>query len=144
MKKLLLTSIAALLLATGAAQATETLTLACKGTVGPIDHNKPREPISMGVVVNFTDWTVHGFDAGGMWFGGSKDQPAKVTNSTETEIYFEGKGRSFGFDRIVSGTIDRVTGDIEASSHLEENGRHVPFDEGTMYELKCKPTQRMF
>ena len=53
------------LLAAQAAEPTGTLTLACEGTttdtVGP--DAKP-EPISMGVVVNFTTRTVQGFGSG--------------------------------------------------------------------------------
>jgi len=120
MKKLFLTGIAALFLATGiaptSAQATETLTLACEGTIGPIDHREPREPISMGIIVNFTSKTVHGFDTGGILLRSLKDEPVKIADATETEIYFESKSQWHNTSRILMGTIDRVTGDVSASS----------------------------
>jgi hypothetical protein len=37
----------------------------------------------------------------------------------------------------VSGTIDRVTGDLDATLGMSDGG-------AKLYSLKCKPTQRMF
>ena len=144
MKKALLAGVAALFLATGTAHAAETLTLACEGTIGPIDHRESREPVSMSIIVNFASKTVHGFDVNSLWFGGSKGEPAKIIDATETVAYFEGKGKSFGYTTRIMGTIDRVTGDVEVSSTTWNGDQPVGGGEGTMYELKCKPAQRMF
>jgi hypothetical protein len=62
----LYTSIIALtaMVASPTAQAAdETLTLACQGTVISSLENAKPEPVSMGIIVNFTNRTVQGFDA---------------------------------------------------------------------------------
>jgi hypothetical protein len=123
------------------AHATDRLALTCKGTSGPIDRREPREPFSIGVIINFTDKTVHGFEAGGLWFR-SKNKPAKIADISETEIYFEAKSQRFGLEHHIIGTLDRVTGDMEISSTDWKGDQ--PAGDGTMYELKCRPTQRMF
>ena len=46
--------------ATAQAQPAATLTLACKGTVTSSLDSKP-EPLSMGIIINFTTRTVQGF-----------------------------------------------------------------------------------
>jgi len=62
--------------------ADETLTLACQSTTTAGTEDKP-EPISMGIIVNFTKKTVHGF--GDPIFG---EQLIKITGLTETAVYF--------------------------------------------------------
>jgi hypothetical protein len=62
--------------------ADETLTLACQSTTTAGTEDKP-EPISMGIIVNFTKKTVHGF--GDPIFG---EQLIKITGMTETAVYF--------------------------------------------------------
>ena len=65
------------------AQAADTtLTLACQGTTTAGTEDKP-EPISMGIIVNFTKKTVHGF--GDPIFG---EQLITITGITETAVYF--------------------------------------------------------
>jgi hypothetical protein len=59
-----------------------TLTLACQGTTTTGTEDKP-EPISMGIIVNFTKKTVHGF--GDPIFG---EQLIKITGITETAVNF--------------------------------------------------------
>jgi hypothetical protein len=50
----------------GAQAADETLTLACQGTtISDLENAKP-EPVSMGIIVNFTNRTVQGFGAPGI------------------------------------------------------------------------------
>jgi hypothetical protein len=118
-----------------AAEATWTLTLACEGTttntLGP--DGKP-EPISMSVVVNFTTRTVQGF--------GLLDNPVEITAQYEEIITFGGadKPNSVGQRSIISGAIELVTGELEATSSFWSATGSV----STSYSLKCKPTQRMF
>jgi hypothetical protein len=128
---------AVVLVGLSSAQAVDTtLTLACQGTV--TTAMKP-DPISMGIIVNFTKQTVHGF--GDSFF---QEQLIKITGITETAVYF---GASDKLDqtmqRSVIGTIDRVTGDVDATFTVtdSETGKNVT---STSYALKCKPTQRMF
>jgi hypothetical protein len=140
MKKTLLIDTAALFLATGTAQATEndtTLTLACQGTITSfvLEDAKP-EPISMGIIVNLTKKTVHGFDDPVPVFG-IKEEPAKITGVTETYIAFGGDNGSSTTFNVFTGRIDRVTGDVWAE--FSSNFRTT-----TTYELKCKPAQKMF
>ncbi len=55
------------MVASPTAQAADTtLTLACQGTViSDLENAKP-EPVSMGIIVNFTNRTVQGFGAPGV------------------------------------------------------------------------------
>jgi hypothetical protein len=117
-----------------AAQAVEagTLTLACKGTIGEgFEHANP-EPTSMGLVVDFAAGTVQGFGAPGLL-----DIPTKIEGINETKVTFRGAARVGCDDWVaLAGNIDRVTGEVWA--HQETI--HVLMT----YELKCRPTQRLF
>jgi hypothetical protein len=102
-------------LSTAAQAADSTLTLACQGTVieTMMEEEKKPEPISMGIIVNFTEKTVHGF--GGPIFG---EQLIEITGITETAVYFGASELFQTTSRSVIGTIDRVTGDASADSML--------------------------
>jgi hypothetical protein len=114
------------------AQAADTtLMLACKGTITTGDA-KP-EPISMGLIFNFTKRTVQGLSDG-----------VKITTWDDVTVSFshfnedpETKNKSWSL-----GNIDRITGDLEASFFFE-TPKKVPLDV-TTYTLKCRPAQRMF
>jgi hypothetical protein len=129
------------LVALSSAQAADTtLTLACQGTatITGMEDAKP-EPISMGIIVNFTKKTVHGF--GDPIFG---EQLIEITRITETTVYFGATGElSRTISRSVIGTIDRVTGDVSADfmSVDAKTGKNLT---SWSYALKCRPTQRMF
>ena len=119
-----------------AAEPTGTLTLACEGTttntLGP--DGKP-EPISMGVIVNFTTQTVQGFGSGLL------DYPVEITAANEVIIAFSGANKPSNVGQHnISGAIDLVTGELEATSSFWSTTGSV----STSYSLKCKPTQRMF
>ena len=120
-----------------AAEPTGTLTLACEGTttntVGP--DAKP-EPVSMGVVVNFTTRTVQGFGTGLL------DYPVEITAVNEETIAFGGASKPSNVVQhsIISGAVDLVTGELEATSSFWDTTGSV----STSYSLKCKPTKRMF
>ena len=91
-----------------------TLTLACQGTttVTTMEGAKP-EPVSMGLIVNFTNNTVHGFGHPG-W----SDPPVKITVVTEVLVAFGGSESSLGSKGSISGSADRITGDVEATYML--------------------------
>lgn len=116
-----------------AAEPTGTLMLACEGTKlfwsqsvqGPVSV-----PVSMGIIINFGDRTVQGFD-----YPGGEKLPIKITSVSDTMIVFSGFANP-GY-RQLDGRIDRVTGDIEARATETSILSRV-------YSLKCKPTQRMF
>jgi hypothetical protein len=109
-----------------------TLTLACQGTTtSGLEDAKP-EPVSMGIIVNFTNRTVQGFG-----YPGLMDYPVKITAWNDVTVAF---GGSAGVNSI-TGNIDRVTGDVEAITRATNAGSIVTL---MNYSLKCRPTQRMF
>lgn len=123
------------------AQAAETgtLALACKGTTVAGYEGANSEPISMGLIVNFTTGTVQGFGTPGLL-----DVPVKITGINDVTVAFGGSGRVFGSgDWSIIGSIDRVTGDVEATqtSTDAKTGKMIS---STGYSLKCRPTQRLF
>jgi hypothetical protein len=132
-------ALTAMLVALATAQAADTiLTLACRGTTtSGLEDAKP-EPVSMGIIVNFTNRTVQGFG-----FPGLLDYPVKITAWNDVTIAFNGSDSSLGSTSSIVGSIDRVTGDVEATSSLA-NKKTGRFEPTMSYALKCRPTQRMF
>jgi hypothetical protein len=118
--------------------ADETLTLACQGTATDGTEDAKPAPVSMGIIVNFTKKTVHGF--GDPIFG---EQLIKITGITETVVNFSGDDKVGNTSRSAMGSIDRVTGDmwVSASSTVTTTGKTIT---STSYTLKCRPAQRMF
>ncbi len=58
------------------------------------------------------------------------DFPVKITSMNEATVVFHGSNQS-----SITGSIDRVTGDVEADTEGPTS---------IHYALKCRPTQRMF
>jgi hypothetical protein len=115
-----------------AAQAADTtLMLACEGTktFRMEGGNYPLEktdPISLGIIVNLTARTVTGLD-----------EPLTITSINESTIRFDYFHKySDGTLVTIGGTIDRLTGDMAATSAFRTSI--------WIYSLKCRPTQRMF
>jgi hypothetical protein len=119
------------------AQAAETgtLTLACKGTTVAGYEGANPDPISMGLIVSFTAGTVQGFGTPGF-----VDFPAKIAGINDVTVAFGGSGQLYGSDWSISGRIDRVTGDVEATLFmtLAKTGKMIS---STRYLLKCRPTR---
>jgi hypothetical protein len=69
--------------------ADETLPLACQGTATEtmMEEEKNPEPISMGIIVNFTNSTVLGFGNPDP----NEDFPIKITGVNEVTISFQSK-----------------------------------------------------
>ena len=135
-------ALAVMLVGLPTAQAADTtLTLACQGTATditqPVD-GKP-EPVSMGIIINFTAGTVTSGSKGALlgW-----DFPVKITSFDEAAVLFEGSYDTELTVRTISGNIDRVTGDMKAVSTKMNKNTFISLD--VAYFLKCKPTQRMF
>jgi hypothetical protein len=122
------------------AQAAETgtLTLACKGMTALGDANP--DPVSMGLIVNFTTGTVQGFGNPGLL-----DYPVKITGINDVTVAFGGGSeRQLTSDHVsITGSIDRVTGDVEATK-IMANAKTGNVYASLTYSLKCRPTQRMF
>jgi hypothetical protein len=117
-----------------------TLTLACKGTTsGPLMPDEKPQSISMGIIVNFSARTVQGFG-----YPGLIHYPVAITAANDVTIAFNGH-EQFGSTSLhtISGSIDRVTGDVEATSSLIDPKTNK-FISQTAYALQCRPTQRMF
>jgi hypothetical protein len=118
------------------AQAAETtLTLACEGTAtgksGSSTEYDP-DPVSMGLIVNFTNRTVQGTSRWGPYLF---DDQLQIVDWNEGTVVFRGFSKFLGM--TISGSMDRVTG----------NMRMLATQEGVSsidYSLKCTPTQRMF
>ena len=123
-----------------AAEPTGTLTLACQGTATDKtdlrEAAKP-EPVSMGLIIDFTTKTVAGFDRVLPSFSAGR---VKITVVDSTRIGFSGTA---GNGAAIFGTVDRITGDVEAATeHWNYETNKLQWAKG--YSLKCKPTQRMF
>jgi hypothetical protein len=100
----------AMLVGLPTAQAADTtLTLACKGTTTAGHEGANQEPLSMGIIVNFTNRTVQGFGSPGI-----VDYPVKITAWNEVTVSFYGSDEKMGLR--TRGAIDRVTGDVDATS----------------------------
>jgi hypothetical protein len=112
-----------------------TLTLACKGTARDttIPDEKP-EPITMGLIVNFATRTVQGFGS-----PGGLDHPVKITAVTDVTIAFEGSDEVGPTAAGIMGSIDRVTGTVEAT-HTVQNTKTSKILTQLKYDLQCRPT----
>jgi hypothetical protein len=112
--------------------ADSTLTLACQGTatLERVPQADP-EPISMGIIVNFAARTVTGFTHPTEKF------PLTIESFNDVMVHFRGSDALGSL--IIYGTIDRVTGDVEATSITKTFATNVK-----TYSLKCRPAQRMF
>jgi hypothetical protein len=132
-------ALGAMLVSLATAQAGEraTLTLACNGTSTTIsfdeDHTHATSAISIGIIVNLADRTVQGFG-----YPGEFDVIKIISLSDATVGFFGGQNPG----QQIYGRIDRVTGDVEATSEWRNTENRTT--SRTDYSLKCRPTQRMF
>jgi hypothetical protein len=113
-----------------AQQQPATLTLACKGTVTTSTVPNPR-PYSVGIIINFTNRTVQGLAS----------YPVTITADNAAMATFSGQDKDENAAYSIGGSIDRVTGDLEATERAY-NEHKILFVQS--YSLQCKPTQRMF
>ena len=113
------------------AAAAETLTLTCKGTATiRADFPKPYS-LSMDLVVDFTARTVQGTARQRPYVF---DDQLQITEWNEATVIF--RGFSQFLDKNISGSMDRMTGDV---------GMLATSTTQTIdYSLKCTPAQRTF
>jgi hypothetical protein len=118
------------LVSLSAAQAAEpnTLTLTCEGTVDP--WGVPPSPISVSIVLDFAAGTMTNFFTDVPWV------TVRMGAVDDVHITFGGRGSRDDLLPNISGSIDRVTGGLEAWA-LYVGGQKK-------YSLKCRPAQRMF
>jgi hypothetical protein len=122
--------------------AEETLTLACEGTktetsgYGP--YGEGTKAVSLSILINFSARTVTGFRQE------ERLVELAIDDISETAISFAGSNSTAVLSYNMNGTIDRVTGAVEAgfTSSPEEGHGLKPWS--ISYVLKCKPTQRTF
>jgi hypothetical protein len=106
---------------------TSVITLSCDGKMRSGVGKEPGEPIGkLGVVVNFAQNTVTFFE-----------YVVPINSLNATTISFDAQSGQGVFKGHVSGSLDRITGDVvvvveKASGSLQE------------WDLSCKPATRLF
>ena len=114
----------------------DVLTLACKGTVSSGDE-KPK-PDSRGLIVNLTTRTMEGLNDLSYFH----EPPTEITGVNNATIqFFSQHETEDGILVTLLGSIDRVTGDLEATWTV--SGKKLPKSSGK-YLLNCSPAQRRF
>jgi hypothetical protein len=115
------------------AQAADTtLMLTCDGTASTSDYGDTG-PVAMGLIINLTTRTVHGFRE--QFETDGSEAQLKITEVKETILVLRGQ---MGSLMDLSGFMDRVTGDMTVKAT-----QRPPVVFSKTYSLKCKPTQRM-
>jgi hypothetical protein len=117
-----------------AAEATGTLTLACKGTqISRGAAGTSSDQISIGIVVDFQKRTVAGIS----------DLPVKIDGVDEATVSFSSSEISASHHNVLTGILDRGTRSLTAASSKFDSasGKSIL---SLSYRLQCKPTQRMF
>ena len=122
-------------MATGEVQSTLPLTLGCSGTA--LNGHANTKITDLSIVIDFDHHTVSGFflDLNGF------HTPIPVTTIDANSIDFHGINKSDLITSSITGSIDRITGTVQASGTtlLQNGNRSVAF-----YNLQCKPTKRLF
>jgi hypothetical protein len=97
----------------------------------------PPDPISIGIIVNLTNQTVTNLHD-------QMQPPLEIQSVNETSITFGmlSSHKDGLHSRSASGRIDRVTGDVQATQALTNDGWEST--SATIFSLKCRPAQRMF
>ena len=127
-----LLALAGLLIGTAqAAEPKEPLMLACRGERiwwGAPNTDPVKEQVSMGIIVNFTAWTVNGL-------GRDWRDAIPIHTITETAITFFAERQDDPVEASIIGTIDRITGDVDAGITASGSSGKVSM----LYSLKCNP-----
>jgi hypothetical protein len=113
-----------------AQSADTTLTLACKATETQTGGaGTVSEKIEIGIIVDFQKKRVIGLS----------DDPLTIRGVDETTVSFDAMLPGW----VMNGTIDRVTGMLVAASTKSHpaTGKEIL---SLSYDLRCRPTQRMF
>ena len=102
------------------------LALTCKGTMADkINHDAKPEPISMAITVNLSARSVTGFTGANF--------PVTITSIDDGRILFRGLNYTPASFAAVYGSIDRVTGAVEATTDGLPTLNSL-----TRYSLKCE------
>jgi hypothetical protein len=116
------------------------LKLTCEGTAtDSLDPGSKDGLALMGIIVDFTDNTVQGFG----YPNGSFNHPVMITTADDVTVKFYGEQEGVLSSReSIIGSIDRVTGDVEATLSLVDQKTNKARRQIT-YALQCRPTQRL-
>jgi hypothetical protein len=106
----------------------EVITLKCNGTMS----SGGDQPISILMMLNLADRTVRGIGLPGLI-----DYPIKITSADDTTIAFSGAEEISDTISSIAGSIDRKSGDLEATSVMANQKTHETFSTIT-YMLRCK------
>ena len=136
MRSLIVAVLCCWALSAASAPADTTLTPACQGTTALGSEDPQR--VSMGIIVNFTKRTVQGFGHPGLI-----DYPVQITAWNDVTVAFGGSHVFANQQLSIMGSIDRVTGDVEATDLSTDTKTHNTVH-SLQYSLKCRSTQRMF
>jgi hypothetical protein len=121
---------------TAQAQQAGLTSLACTGqkTTWLFDgtENEKKQPVSMGIIVDFNAGTIQGF----------VDYPVKIRDADEAKIKFFGYTEFLKSSATIHGTIDRVTGQVEATADTHDLKTGFVLT-AAVYRLQCRPTQRI-
>jgi hypothetical protein len=102
----------------------------------PDENNRKPEDASKGIIFNFSTGEVAGFDSPDLgWY-----YHAKISAINDVTIYFRGENTEYDF--FLEGSIDRVTGDLDAT--IFQHDKNKSPTNTLHYALHCKPTQRLF
>ena len=123
-------------MATGEAQSTLPLALGCSGTA--LNGHTNTNITDLSIIVDFDRHTVSGFfwvDPNGV------PTPIPITTIDADSIDFHGIDKSDLVISSITGSIDRITGTVQASGTtlLQNGNKSVAF-----YNLQCKPTKPLF
>lgn len=121
------------------ANAQAPLKLTCEGTAtDSLDPGGKHGLALMGITVNFIDSTVQGFG----YPNGSFNHPVMITTADDVTVGFYGEQEGVLSSReSIIGSIDRVTGDVEATMSLIDQKTNKATRQIT-YALQCRPTRR--
>jgi hypothetical protein len=120
---------------TPALAADQKVTLTCNGTRSVLSEDgnyQENDSYSVGIVIDSAAQMVVGLD-----------YPSKITKGTDTELTFKSSEDLANFIDDIDGSIDRVTGDMDARVMTKDKQTGY-YGTSVWYSLKCKPTQRMF
>jgi hypothetical protein len=96
-----------------------------------MDAARRSEEVKKGVILDFQNKTLVGLII--------ENNPSFRFSTSETKIFFEG----WASGRKLDGTLDRVTGTMAATSNFINPEDKKPLL-SVVYDLQCRPTQRMF
>jgi hypothetical protein len=122
------------------------LTLGCSGTVtttevpkdGVAGDPEKENVTDMSVVVDFDQRTVSGFWAE---MDGLHERLPITTIDSNGVAFMASKKSAGGLEKSITGTVDRITGKVEAWETILWTNRSMT---NNNWDLRCKPTKPLF